>query len=128
MQAAGRQVFCSDGCRYQAFKEGRYAATAYAFTYRGITVNLTASRVNQVRRDFGLLPDEYAALWKRQRGKCAVCRSPLTDRPHPHIDHDPRSMRVRGLLCASCNMALGYLKDDPQVIDRAAAYLRDSRR
>jgi hypothetical protein len=36
-------------------------------------------------------------------------------------------MRVRGLLCVSCNMALGYLKDDPKVIDRAADYLRDSR-
>lgn len=126
-QSAARQVFCSDGCRYQAFKEGRYSATAYAFTYRGLTVNLTASRVNQMRRDFGLLPDEYEARWTRQRGKCAICRSALTDKPHPHIDHDPRTMRVRGLLCASCNMALGYLKDDPTVIDRAAAYLRDSR-
>lgn len=127
-QANGRQRFCSDACRYAAFKAGRYVATAYGFTHGGVTVNLTASRVSQMKRDFGLDPDQYEALWKRQQGKCAVCRSPLTDKPHPHIDHDPKTMKVRGLLCVSCNMALGYLKDDPKTIDRAAAYLRRSRR
>jgi len=31
---------------------------------------------------------------------------------------------VRGLLCNSCNLVLGYVKDDPVVLDRLAAYLR----
>lgn len=126
-QRGARQRFCSDACRYESFKAGRYVATAHGFTYRGVAVSITAARVSQMRRDFGLTPGEYEAMWKRQRGRCAVCRAAMTDKPHPHIDHDPKTMRVRGLLCVSCNMALGYLKDDPQVIDRAAAYLRDSR-
>lgn len=126
-QGNGKQKFCTDACRYQAFKAGKYIATAYGFTYGGVAVSVNAARVSQMKRDFGLDPAQYEVMWKRQRGKCAVCRTPMTDKPHPHIDHDPRTMRVRGLLCVSCNMALGYLKDDPLVIDRAAAYLRDSR-
>lgn len=126
-QKGGTHKFCSSTCRYRSFKEGRYKEVVYRFDYRGVPVELTAARVTQIRRDFGLTPDGYKSLWKRQRGLCAICRSPLTDKPHPHIDHDAVSMRVRGLLCVGCNFALGYLKDDPKIVERAAKYLRESR-
>ncbi len=126
-QTNGRQRFCSDRCRYSAFKAGRYVASVYTFSHGETVITLTSARVSQMKRDFGLDPDKYQAIWRRQRGKCAICRTALRDKPHPHIDHDPKTMQVRGLLCVNCNMALGYLRDDPRVIDRAAAYLRASR-
>jgi hypothetical protein len=39
------------------------------------------------------------------------------------VDHCHRSGRVRGLLCASCNTALGLLADDVNRIMAAAIYL-----
>jgi hypothetical protein len=32
------------------------------------------------------------------------------------------------MLCFSCNAAIGHLRDDPQVVRRAAAYLEKSKR
>nr|WP_326581467.1 endonuclease VII domain-containing protein [Actinacidiphila glaucinigra] len=52
-------------------------------------------------------------------GICCIC----LDAPAEHVDHDHGTGRVRGVLCFSCNAALGQFKDRPDVIRRAAAYV-----
>ena len=59
-------------------------------------------------------------MYDNQKGLCAICRIG----PAEHVDHDHDSGAVRALLCFSCNIALGKLRDDPAIVDRAAAYLR----
>jgi hypothetical protein len=44
-----------------------------------------------------------------------------------HIDHDPKTGKLRGLLCMGCNVALGHFEDDVERIKRAIAYLEASR-
>ena len=47
-------------------------------------------------------------LW--QRGRCAICSTGLsvTTRPrYVHVDHDPATDLIRGLLCQRCNICLG---------------------
>ncbi|MEV6118216.1 endonuclease domain-containing protein [Streptomyces sp. NPDC052109] len=39
------------------------------------------------------------------------------------MDHCHETGRVRGVLCFSCNAALGQFKDRPDVTSRAAAYV-----
>ena len=77
--------------------------------------------------------DEYRSLLAKQEGGCAVCGSlcPLGGRLA--VDHDhaccpgERSCGkcVRGLLCVDCNTALGSLKDDVSLLERAVAYLKE---
>ncbi len=64
---------------------------------------------------------------RAQRRRCAVCGRKLGPRT-PHVDHDHETGRVRGLLHGSCNRALGLLRDDPDVLESGARYLRRSRR
>lgn len=41
-----------------------------------------------------------------------------------HVDHDHQAIgEIRGMLCPSCNKALGHLKDDPARAIRIAEYL-----
>ena len=61
-----------------------------------------------------------------QDGRCANegCR---TDAPGPHgwhTDHDHGTGNVRALLCHSCNLSLGNMKDDPVRLEGLAAYIR----
>lgn len=44
------------------------------------------------------------------------------------IDHCHETSVFRGVLCYSCNVALGLLKDDPELLRRAASYIEASRK
>jgi hypothetical protein len=74
----------------------------------------------------GLTPELFDDMLKSQGGKCALCE-------HEHVagharkslvvDHCHRSGRLRGLLCHSCNRAIGLMRDDPARLRYAAEYL-----
>ncbi|MFJ9138895.1 endonuclease VII domain-containing protein [Streptomyces sp. NPDC102256] len=77
------------------------------------------NRISYFRRKYGLTPAELDAMVAEQRGICCIC---LTA-PAEHVDHCHQTGRVRGVLCFSCNAALGQFKDRPDAIRRAATYL-----
>jgi hypothetical protein len=65
---------------------------------------------------YGLTLEQYEAMLKQQRGRCSICRK-LPDPNHPkrasrvlHVDHCHRTGKVRGLLCAGCNTAVGIVE------------------
>jgi hypothetical protein len=70
---------------------------------------------------------EYDALLMEQDGVCAICREPgktKKDQELLCVDHGHRPGRIRGLLCASCNSALGLFRDDPAIVAHACQYLQ----
>jgi hypothetical protein len=82
----------------------------------------------RIERVYGITHAERDLLLARQGNRCAICRTdtPRGRRKEWNIDHDHRTGAVRGLLCNSCNGAIGLLKDDPDIIVRAAEYLRNA--
>jgi len=83
-------------------------------------------RDSNLRRMYGITQDQFNQLLLEQGGKCAICS---TDSPGGrtgvfNVDHDHRTNRIRGLLCHRCNLALGFLDDDPHRLYSAFKYLR----
>jgi len=76
-------------------------------------------RRDHLKRQYDLTEQEVEAMRAAQGGMCAICRTA----PAVHVDHDHASGRVRGMLCFSCNAALGHFKDEPAMLRRAARYL-----
>ena len=86
-------------------------------------------REYKLQSKYGIGLSEYAELLASQGGKCAICgtREPGTKgRDCFVVDHCHNSMKVRGLLCVSCNLLLGHAQDSPQVLQRAILYLSQS--
>jgi hypothetical protein len=61
---------------------------------------------------------------KAHDGLCDICGNPPDGKwGELAIDHCHEGGGFRGLLCSSCNMALGLFKDDPDILRKAAEYV-----
>lgn len=69
---------------------------------------------------YGITEAIYKRLSREQKLKCLICK--LKKRPLV-IDHCHSTNKVRGLLCRSCNQALGLMKDKPKLLKAASKYL-----
>lgn len=66
------------------------------------------------------------AEWKARRRDaicCEMCGMLFKSIAEKHGDHDHDTGEWRGVLCCTCNLALGALKDSPELCLKAAAYL-----
>jgi hypothetical protein len=76
---------------------------------------------------FKISLEQWNSAMQRQGGRCAICRSENRgDRRVRRlcVDHNHQTSVFRGLLCHSCNKAIGLLNDDPALCEAAASYLR----
>ena len=76
----------------------------------------------EARYKYGLEWGDFDALWRSQDGRCAICKSPFTGRVA--VDHCHTTGKIRGLLCTRCNVGIGNMRDDPDMLQRAIDYLR----
>lgn len=73
---------------------------------------------------------DYNAMLAAQNGVCAICSKPETSVQGGKVrflavDHaHDETGSVRGLLCMNCNSCIGRMNDDPELLEKAAAYLR----
>lgn len=57
----------------------------------------------RLRSEYGITPEQYEAMLRRQAGVCAICRRPpRVNRLSVDHDHGPLKT-VRGLACHVCN-------------------------
>jgi recombination endonuclease VII len=80
---------------------------------------------DHLRRTFGLTVDQYDTMLITQNGACAICRGQNKDLRRLSVDHNHATGKIRGLLCYTCNAALGYFYDQPSRLRRGADYLEE---
>jgi len=85
-------------------------------------------------RVYGIGLQEYKNMLQLQNGVCAICDGGITgktnygqQRKRFCVDHDHKTNKVRGLLCVNCNTAIGLLKENAYILNRAIHYLETSR-
>jgi hypothetical protein len=81
------------------------------------------AKVNSTKYLYGIDADTYGQLLTTQNGVCAICHSVNENGYRLAVDHNHKTGEVRGLLCSTCNSALGLLHDDPSILRAAADYL-----
>lgn len=89
----------------------------------------TVGRPEGVRRrhllaKYGMSPADWDRLFEVQSGRCAICQLHEDEAGgRLHVDHCHATGSVRGLLCRGCNTGIGKLREDPEIIRAAAAYV-----
>jgi len=81
---------------------------------------------HRLKRQYGITLEDYETLLIHQGGGCAICQTEGCSTGYKlAVDHDHENGVVRGLLCMSCNTALGRLNDSTELLLRAVAYLEN---
>ncbi len=73
----------------------------------------------------GLELDQFHARFESQDFSCAICGDELVlgGKRGAHVDHCHVTGKVRGILCARCNLGIGNFRDDPSHMVTASQYI-----
>ena len=121
-------------CRTHMRKPSRYKQSPTATTFRTRISYPRNSpewrREHKLRQLYGLTIEMFEILFQQQRGQCAICRvcigRTVSDKGRAHVacvDHDYKTLRVRGLLCHRCNVFLGKLERYLPLLPHITVYL-----
>ncbi len=78
-----------------------------------------------MRAEYGIEMTDLEELRKIHNYKCAICKKHESECPKSRldIDHCHDTGEIRGLLCRSCNTAIGKFKNSPDLLFSAIDYL-----
>lgn len=82
---------------------------------------------------YGISLAQFENLKNLQGNKCAICKLGETQKDIQDsvrqlcIDHDHSNGKVRELLCSSCNIILGKVKDSIKILETMIQYLKKHR-
>ncbi len=79
-----------------------------------------------LKRRYGITSEDYEQMLISQNYECKICGA---DKCHTgrnfSVDHCHITNKVRGLLCAHCNVGLGNFKDNTDTLNKAITYLNE---
>ena len=90
----------------------------------------------KIKKKYGMSKDEWYWMYKEQGGRCRMCKKEIESHNNgvgpstvtACVDHDHKTDRVRGILCSSCNLLLGYANDDVNLLRLGIIYLEETTR
>jgi hypothetical protein len=91
---------------------------------------LKKRKERELRRNYNIGIKEYDNILRAQNGVCAICKQPPNGKALA-VDHDHQccpgekvcGQCVRGLLCNTCNVALGSFRDSPAILYAGIEYI-----
>lgn len=104
--------------KYQKNKEKHCAITK-----RYYEENLEWRKDLHLQKTYNITMDDKIRMRDSQSNKCAICGKIFVDDKSAHVDHCHTTNKVRGLLCRSCNTALGFFRDNADIMKTAIEYI-----
>jgi len=111
-------------------KENRDKKIQYLRIYRNNPENKYNKENSRIFERYGITLEQYSLMLENQNNVCAICKSKEIAKDNRSgntrrlaVDHCHNSRKVRGLLCTSCNTALGSAKDNIEILKNMIAYL-----
>ena len=74
-------------------------------------------------RRYGLTLEDYEKMLEEIGYECPICSSSHFNKPLV-VDHNHLTLEVRGLICHNCNSGIGFLRDCPNLLQKALQYLK----
>lgn len=79
---------------------------------------------NVLKSTYNITIDDFEKMLEEQDYKCYCCSIEHSELKNGlYVDHCHNTNKVRGLLCSTCNLAIGYAKDNVEILTNMIKYL-----
>lgn len=92
-----------------------------AFGTGGATYCLGCSSKKRRVDKYSLSSGQIASV--ESSTNCSICKRQFRSKRDKHVDHCHASGAIRGILCSSCNTAIGKMQDSVVLLQSAISYL-----
>lgn len=121
------KVFCSSKCRARSWARGntekrKVSVVKYERKPQSVEKKKLRNRAKKFEK-YGITEDEFHLTLHQQHAKCCTCGGDI-DEWSARIDHCHKTGVFRGLLCDSCNWALGHVRDSIKTLNNMIRYLK----
>jgi hypothetical protein len=133
------RLCCSDACTIEhrhgkavadKFREKKQAEYQRKYGTKYRLENAEKLRNLDLKKNYGITLEDYKRMHEAQNGVCAICNEPekiMTRTGKVRdlaVDHDHSTGKVRQLLCTRCNQGIGNLRENLDLLQKAANYLQ----
>ncbi len=87
-------------------------------------------RINDIQKTYEMPLEEYEARYKAQDARCYICRQKESNPRllgniglELSIDHNHKTNMNRDLLCNRCNMMVGNVDENPEILQAIIQYI-----
>jgi hypothetical protein len=105
----------------------KYRSYYSALRKKWFLKNPDAKKRSFLRKRYGLSLEEWQRLFNEQNGCCKICGTVMSESGNTSksccVDHCHATGKIRGLLCHSCNSAIGLLSENIETLKSAITYL-----
>lgn len=85
-----------------------------------------------LKKAYGLTLNDFNAMLVSQSNKCPICKVELTKqcgrfkrrKTDANIDHNHDTGKVRSVLCQRCNVVLGAVNEDEDILTNMIGYIK----
>lgn len=120
--AQNRELWAARNKQWREVNRDRKRATDKAWSERSAARKYETGRRRQLQK-YGLTLEQFDEQLAKQNGVCAICQQLETGGKSLAVDHCHSTGVVRGLLCGSCNRALGLFGESIFNLRAATRYL-----
>lgn len=125
--------FCARCNQFKEYEEFRFLNTTkkglnnYDTYCKKCTYKKTVAQRSKKFDNLGLTAEELEQRFKEFGSKCEICEAIVdtTSKKSIAIDHNHVTGKFRGFLCSRCNVALGMMKDNVDILAKAITYLNE---
>ncbi len=82
------------------------------------------SKDNNFKSRYNITEAEYNVILSSQLECCAICKKKCKTGRRLAVDHNHQTNEIRGLLCMRCNVTIGNLRDNEDLIWDIMEYLK----
>ncbi|KKM27158.1 hypothetical protein LCGC14_1577570 [marine sediment metagenome] len=78
----------------------------------------------KLQRAYGITLVQWQEMFEKQKGRCKICGKHQSElKKTLSVDHCHSTGEVRALLCHQCNIALGFVNEDSDIVLRLLEYI-----